>query len=226
MDVDAEKWMLNTWFVLNWLIGPLTILCWMLWKRLANGNDREVGTNLRVQQTNASDARIASDTAGPGGLVGPVQISTDVKAVESPRAGEVRQQAQLLKQEQVQNGRESPFRLITPQRQTNLWDDCTPVCPDFSAILRPLPLPRAQDQADQQRQQLNVGFNLPQSSGQNLAQNNDHNQTLNNDQDATTNRDTTRAMRSELPLRIGKEAARKPEVFSESMNIDEWISYF
>ena len=92
MDVDAEKWMLNTWFVLNWLIGPVTILCWMLWKRLANGNDREVGTNLRVQQTNASDARIASDTAGPGGLVGPVQISTDVNAVESPRAGEVRQQ--------------------------------------------------------------------------------------------------------------------------------------
>ena len=64
MDVDAEKWLLNTWFVLNWLIGPLTILCWMLWKRLANGNDREVGTNLRVQQTSASDAMIASDTSG------------------------------------------------------------------------------------------------------------------------------------------------------------------
>ena len=62
---------------------------------------------------------------------------------------------------------------------------------------------------------MNVGFNLTQK--------NDHNQTLNNNQEATTNRDTTRAMKSELPFKVGKVAARKPEVFSESMNIDEWI---
>ena len=188
MDVEAENWMLNTWLVLSWLIGPLMILCWMLWKRLANGNDQEAGPNVRVQQTSATGERIASDTAGPSGQLGPVQGSTEVNAVESPRAGEVRQQAPLLKQEQGQNSRASPFRLITPQRQTNLWDDCMPVCPDFSAILRPLP--RAQDQADQQRQQLNVGFNLPQSYGQNQTQNDGQNRTLNNDQYQTHNHET------------------------------------
>jgi hypothetical protein len=55
--------------------------------------------------------------------------------------------------------------------------------------------------------QLNVGFGL----------------TTNNDQNQSQNRDTNREYRPELMFRGGKVAARKPEVFSESMNIDEWI---
>ena len=172
---------------------------------------------MRVQQTSAPYARNANDTTYPSGQVWPLQSGLDGNVVESPRASEVHQQASLLKQESGQNVRASAFRIITPQRQNKLWDACpTPVCPDFLAILRPLP--RAQDQADQQRQQVNVGFNLPQSNGQNKTQKNGQNQTLISKQNQTHNRDMTRDIRPEF--RILKVAARKLDVFSESMNID------
>ena len=45
----------------------------------------------------------------------------------------------------------------------------------------------------------------------------------NNSQIQTKNRDLNHENRPELRFRGGKVAARKPEVFSESMNIDEWI---
>ena len=77
MDVEEENWILNTWYVINSLIGTLIILCWLLWKRLTNRNNHEVGPNLRLQQTSVPDARNASDTTYPNGQVEPVQSSTD-----------------------------------------------------------------------------------------------------------------------------------------------------
>ena len=77
--------------------------------------------------------------------------------------------------------------------------------PDFSVIRRPSTC--AADQVDPHTPQLNVGFGL----------------TTNNDQNQSQNRDTNRDYRPELMLRGGKVAARKPEVLSECMNIDEWI---
>ena len=45
----------------------------------------------------------------------------------------------------------------------------------------------------------------------------------NNGQNQTKTRDINHENRPELRFRSGKVAARKPQVFSESMNIDEWI---
>ena len=68
-----------------------------------------------------------------------VQSSADENVVDSPRAVEIHQQAPLLKKNIIQNCRVNPFRVITPQRQNNIWDDVpTPVCPNFSALSRPV----------------------------------------------------------------------------------------
>ena len=48
-------------------------------------------------------------------------------------------------------------------------------------------------------------------------------QDLNRSQDQTYHRDVTGENRVESEFRGGKVAARKPEIFNESMNIDEWI---
>ena len=83
--------------------------------------------------------------------------------------------------------------------------------PDFSEIRRPPT--RAANQVDTHTPQLNVGFGLTTNNDQNQTQ--IHNQSQNSE----TNRD----YRPELIFRGGKVAAKKHEVFSKSMNKDEWI---
>ena len=77
--------------------------------------------------------------------------------------------------------------------------------PNFSVIRRPYT--RAADQVDPHTSQLNVGLGL----------------TINNDQNQIRNRETNRDYRPELMFKGGKVAARKVELLSESMNIDELI---
>ena len=104
---------------------------------------------MRLQQSDGADLRNVGSRIHQSGQTGPVQSSADNNVVESLRAGEILQQALLLKQENVHNDRASPFRVITPQRQNNILDDVPmPVMPDFSAIRRPST--RAADQVDPQ----------------------------------------------------------------------------
>jgi hypothetical protein len=74
MEVEAGNWMLTILNVVNWMIGPVTILCWLCWRRFAMNRDNlEVEPNMGVRQPNGSDARNVVHRTDPGGQVEPVQ---------------------------------------------------------------------------------------------------------------------------------------------------------
>ena len=94
-------------------------------------------------------------------------------------------------------------------REANLWSDATtPIPTECSQIQRQPATQTAQQSSPLNLPQLNVTFD----------------QDLNRIIDQTLNRNVAIENRADpLLYRGGKVSARKPEVFSESMKIDEWI---
>ena len=71
-----------------------------------NRDNLEAEPNIRVRQSSGIDAMNAFSRKDTGGKVRPAQNSADGHVIESSRAGDVRKQAPLVKQQIVLNGQD------------------------------------------------------------------------------------------------------------------------
>ena len=121
------------------------------------------------------------------------QLSSIASSEELSRGGENQQQGQRLKQESK--------TMPSTSRQGNIWTHApTPTLAERSQTRRQ---PIDSQASPLNLQPLRVNFGLDQSQN--------------------ASRDAANEIRVDAVYRGGKVAARKPEVFSESLNIDEWI---
>ena len=187
MESLLESLILKVLTIFNLVLAVVAVF-WFVWKRLTEGRGRDE----RQPIVSRSASLVGEVDRTQGGIAGIV--------TETPRSIMGSNASPVVKQENGQDVRASPFRFITPQRQHFMPDDTpTPRFSDMSSV-------RGSNvrQPDGQRPQSDMGDN----AGQNHPR----------DQQAVD-----RDVRLELTTRGGKVAARKPEVFNEQMNIDEWL---
>ena len=112
---------------------------WFVWKRLTEGRDRDA----RQLIASRSASLVCEVDRTQGEIAGIV--------IETPQGSMVSHASPVAKQENEQDGRASPFRVITPQRQHNTP---TPRFSDVSSVRR-----SNLRQPDGQRPQSDMGDN-------------------------------------------------------------------
>ena len=178
---------------------------WFIWKSFVATSDTVTRVNVeqpaRSDRTSAPVSKRTYDQVSRDGYdaqANRIQMISIASSVELPLGGENQQQAPRVKQENKV--------LPTTSRQAKMWtNEPTPILAERTQKRRQPVGPIDPHPSPLNLSQLNVNFDLNQS------------------QDQTYYRDGIGENRVEPAYRGGKVAARKPEVFNESMNIDKWI---